>query len=119
MSDAHLSTLNPEQKRAVLHRSGPMLVLACAGTGKTRVATLRIAELIRSGIQPATILGVTFTNKAAQEMKERVEHLAQRRMASKIGSVGFEACGCFWGTCEMNPYASCQPLMWFRPLGLP
>jgi DNA helicase II / ATP-dependent DNA helicase PcrA len=70
-----LATLNPEQLRAVSHQKGPMLVLACAGTGKTKVATLRIAELIRKGVPSQTILGLTFTNKAAKEMKERVEHL--------------------------------------------
>ena len=70
-----LATLNPEQRRAVGHMKGPMLVLACAGTGKTKVATLRIAELIRRGVNPNAILGLTFTNKAAREMNERVERL--------------------------------------------
>lgn len=84
-----MSELNPEQERAVRHRTGPMLVVACAGTGKTRVATLRIAELIRSGVHPAAILGVTFTNKAAQEMKERVEHLVGKSvLISTFHSLG-------------------------------
>lgn len=70
--DEHLKDLNSEQKEAALHMEGPLLIVAGAGAGKTKTITHRIVNLIKHGIAPDKILAVTFTNKAAKEMRERV-----------------------------------------------
>lgn len=70
-----LSTLNPEQLEAANYTGGPCLIIAGAGTGKTKTLTCKVAKLIADGISPSRILAVTFTNKAAQEMRERIESL--------------------------------------------
>ncbi len=70
-----LDLLNPDQLDAVVHRGGPLLVVAGAGSGKTRVLTQRIAHLIDEGMPPSSILAITFTNKAAEEMRHRVAEL--------------------------------------------
>ena len=77
-----LKSLNPQQLEAVNYDAGPCLIVAGAGTGKTKTLTTKIAKLIADGYHPARILAVTFTNKAAQEMRERVD-LGGRRIIKK------------------------------------
>ncbi|AXE20080.1 ATP-dependent DNA helicase [Runella rosea] len=83
----YLSGLNEPQAQAVTHGEGPLMIIAGAGSGKTRVLTLRIAHLIENGVDPFRILSLTFTNKAAGEMRDRIEKV-----------VGFEARNIWMGT---------------------
>ncbi|GAB4180544.1 MAG: UvrD-helicase domain-containing protein [Terrimicrobiaceae bacterium] len=86
-----VSDLNPEQRDAVTHEDGPMLILAGAGTGKTRTITARIAWLVACGADPSKVLAVTFTNKAAREMKERIGGMVDANKAKHITASTFHA----------------------------
>ena len=80
----YLDELNPSQKEAVLQKEGPMIIIAGAGSGKTRVLTYRIAHLMQCGVDAFNILNLTFTNKAAREMKERVATVVGQSEAKNL-----------------------------------
>src|SRR5688572_3406208 len=90
--DPLLEGLNPVQAEAVLHTEGPVLIVAGAGSGKTRALTHRIAHLIRDeGVSPFELLAITFTNKAAREMADRVEGLLGSRVAKGMWILTFHS----------------------------
>jgi superfamily I DNA/RNA helicase len=91
MSSFRLYDLNPEQQRAATHEQGPLLILAGAGTGKTRTIVARITWLVSTGTPASKILSVTFTNKAAREMKERLRDMLTEEQADELTASTFHA----------------------------
>ncbi|MDO8552474.1 MAG: UvrD-helicase domain-containing protein [bacterium] len=109
MTTKFLDGLNVAQKQAVLHKDGPLLIVAGAGAGKTKTITHRIAQLIESGVSARSILAVTFTNKAAEEMRTRVQNLLRAE-----GDLPAEASAC----ASSHADRSAQAGMRERVLGL-
>ena len=92
-AESILDGLNPQQREAAGHIRGPLLVLAGAGSGKTRTLTHRIAHMIHRGIQPSNILAMSFTNKAAGEMRERAADMVGKKIASQPNLSTFHSLG--------------------------
>ncbi|MBD5164045.1 MAG: UvrD-helicase domain-containing protein, partial [Bacteroidales bacterium] len=84
MEENYLDLLNPAQREAVEYLDGPSLVIAGAGSGKTRVLTYKIVHLLKNGHNPARLMALTFTNKAAKEMRERIESLVGSETANRL-----------------------------------
>ena len=97
--EEYLNQLNESQREAVVYNEGPSLVVAGAGSGKTRVLTYKIAYLLQLGLPPYSILALTFTNKAAREMKERIAAITGDQTARRLWMGTFHSSSpVFYGT---------------------
>jgi len=112
VSDDLLAGLNPPQRKAASIQKGAVLVLAGAGSGKTRLLTHRVAWLVEQGVRPWEILAVTFTNKAAAEMKERVGRLLEQR--GHVGAASDLTVSTFHSMCARFLRRDIEPLGWTR-----
>ena len=83
-TNSYLDSLNPQQRAAVEYIDGPSLVIAGAGSGKTRVLTYKIVHLLANGYEPYRLMALTFTNKAAREMKERIDSAIGSNISSRL-----------------------------------
>lgn len=111
MTVPYLATLNPEQRRAVEHGGGPLLIVAGAGSGKTKTLAHRVAHLIVNGADPRRIMLLTFSRRAAAEMNRRVEHIA----AHVMGDGGALREALTWsGTFHAVGLAGIRPSCWSR-----
>jgi len=90
-AEAIIEGLNSSQKEAVMYNNGPSLIIAGAGSGKTRVLTCKIAYLLELGLSPERIVALTFTNKAAREMKERIASMVGQKIAKRLVMGTFHA----------------------------
>ena len=95
----YIDQLNEAQRAPVLQKDGPMIIIAGAGSGKTRVLTIRIAYLMSQGVDAFNILSLTFTNKAAREMRERVWQLMDHQAETEISRSFMPFMGTFHSIC--------------------
>ena len=99
MNEDFLKELNPQQLKAVRQKNGPMIILAGAGSGKTRVLTYKVIYLMQQGTDPDNILMVTFTNKAANEMKERMKKFFSKQEMKIAASLSLPTISTFHALC--------------------
>ena len=110
MMEEVFEELNAEQKKAVSCVDGPVLIVAGAGSGKTRVLTSRVALLLEKGVEPSRVMALTFTKKAATEMKERIARIVGKRKAWRIAMGTFIPSSSVSGICRFSRLSSFHDL---------